>query len=147
MQKAICAKLLAIKCGDCDGKFHKADFTAEEDTEFAGHYSLSCSKCGGVLVFVVGENVEKRGEKEIKSYGETKYKNCVCGGQYVFSCTKVTERNTEIPTGIPFSEFRKLYKTPLVQHSCIFCNSFNTAVVKEIDPADFEKKYALEYEE
>lgn len=147
MQKAICAKMLAVKCGDCNGEFHKADFTAEEDTEFAGHYSLSCSKCGGVLVFVVDENVEQQGETEIRSYAEAKYKNCKCSGRYIFSCTKVTERNSEIPTGIPFSEFRKLYKAPLVRHSCIFCNSLNTTVLKEIDREDFKKNYALEYAE
>lgn len=147
-QKAICEKLLAVRCGDCEGEFHKADFTAEEDTEFAGHYSLSCTKCGGAMIFVVDENTEQRGEKEIKSFAEKKYKSCKCGGSYIFSFTKVTERNTEILTGIPFSEFRKLYKAPLVQHSCIFCSdSFNTTVVNEIDPKDFEKIYSLEYAE
>jgi len=145
MQKAICAKVLSIKCGDCIGKFHKADFSADEDTEFAGHYSLSCSNCGGVLVFVADENIERQGEEGIKRYAENKFRNCNCGGRYIFSFTKITEQNIDVPKDISFSEFRKLYKAPIVKHSCIFCNSFNTIIVNAVKPENFKKKYTLEY--
>jgi hypothetical protein len=129
-----------VTCRNCQASLPLFEFDSETDTDSVG--LCSAARCNGLDIVIAETTLEEW--KAIQSGTLTTLPARVSGSSemkdfHVLHIKRV-EQGSNPPAGIPFSEFRKLYKPPVVIYACPCCRGGEAIETQELTVSEFEKR-------
>ena len=126
-------------CQSCNSKIPFFAFETEMDTDSIG--LCSAAQCNSLSVVIAETTLDEWKEMEsgkLLHLPPRLSDTSGLKGLHVLHIKRVG-RSPEPPAGIPFSEFRKLYKSPVVIYSCPCCDTGEAIETEEFSVSKFEE--------
>ena len=137
--KVVHGSVKIVTCRNCLATLPLFEFEAETDTDSVGF--CSAARCN-VLDIVIAETTLEEW-RAIQSGGLSTLPPRLSGSSemkdFCILHIKCIERGSEPAAGIPFSEFKKLYKHPVVIYACPCCTDGEAIETQEVTVPKFEE--------
>lgn len=128
-----------IACRLCNSKIPLFAFESETDVDTVG--LCSAAQCNDRRVVVAETTLDEW--KMMESGDVVNLQSRIIGASGIedlhILLIRRIERGPEPAAGVPFSEFRKAYKPPVVIYSCPCCNSGDAVETQEYSVWEFEE--------
>lgn len=134
--KVIRGSVVIVTCRACQASLPLFEFEVESDTGAIG--LCSAARCNGLDVVIAETTAD---EWAAMQSGELSTLPTRLGRFGDFSVLHImrVERSPDPPAGISFSEYRKIYKPPVVVYACPCCVQGEAFRNRELTIAEFEK--------
>lgn len=135
---AVYGSIKMIACRSCNSKIPLFAFDSETDVDSIGF--CSAAQCNDLRVVVAETTLD---EWKMMERGEVmSLQSRIAGASsiedlHILQIRRI-ERGPEPAAGVPFSEFRKIYKPPTIIYSCPCCNLGDAVETQEYSVSEFE---------
>jgi hypothetical protein len=138
-KNVVTGSIKMITCRSCNSEIPLFAFDSETDVDSVG--LCSAAQCNDLRVVVAETTLDEW--KMMESGEVVNLQSRIVGASGVedlhILLMRRIERGPEPAVGVPFSEFRKAYKPPVVIYSCPCCNSGDAVVTQEYSVPEFEE--------
>ena len=124
-----------VMCRTCRASFPLFEFEVESDTGAVG--LCSAAKCNGLNIVIAETTVDEW--KEMQAGALSALPSRIDGfSDFHVLHIKSIEKSSNPPAGISFSEFRRLYSSPIVVYTCPCCTDGEAIKAREMTISEFE---------
>jgi hypothetical protein len=137
--RAIHGSVRIVTCRACQSNVPLFELEAESDTDTVGLCSAArCNSLDLVLSETTLEEWKAAQSREVPSLLSRLSDLSGVKDLHILRIKRV-EQNPKPPAGVPFSEFKKLYKPPVVIYACPCCVDGEATETREVPISEFEE--------
>ncbi len=133
--KVVRGSVAIVACRTCQSNLPIFEFEAESDVGSVG--LCSAAKCNGLDIVIAETTMEEWKELQSGRLSTLPLRLGFFPDFYVLHIRRI-EKGLDPPAKISFSEFRRLYKPPIVFYACPCCVDGEAAKTREMTISEFE---------
>jgi hypothetical protein len=129
-----------VTCKDCHSQFPRFEFETETDVGAIGFCSASsCNQLKLVIAETTLDEWNALSSGELVSLPPRLSDEAGERDLHVLHVKRI-DKGPQIPAGLPFAEFRKLYRRPTVIYDCPCCGTGEAIESEELTVTEFEAR-------